>query len=181
MGMCSTPLMGCRPARSGDPARHVAEWLVERCEADDVPPCADNVPPCAERKPASPDKLVSLVDRLGVDRHVMVLVKRYLIRYLEARSVGPRSVRRLFIGALVLAIKFEEDGAESNRRLAARVGLGLSELNAVERHVLRTIGFRLVVAPDLALADWAADPDMTESLRRHYRQTGRAVSRASAG
>jgi hypothetical protein len=77
----------------------------------------------------------------------LVYIDRILQRHPEFQ-VTPLNVHRLFITAIVVATKFQDDKYFSNAYYSRVGGVHVKELNMLEVRFLKLVGFNLCVNPD---------------------------------
>jgi hypothetical protein len=86
--------------------------------------------------------------RCSTESYVAAVV--YIDRLVERQKfvVSERNVHRLFLTAVVLAAKFQDDYFCDNRYYSMVGGIALPELNLLERRMVKMLGYRLQVTPE---------------------------------
>lgn len=103
-----------------------------------------------------PISVADYLDRMLTYMHCSTecfVVASVLITRLEECSqdpslITPASVHRLLLASVVVAAKMQDDLYMSNTHYAAVGGVSLAEMNALERCLVSSLGFDLLVTPE---------------------------------
>lgn len=97
------------------------------------------------------DYLARIVQYAPINDEILVVAVIYVDRMAtqcQAPILNPFNVHRLFLASLLVAIKFYSDTFYSNSYFASVGGIPTGELNALERLLLKTLNFELVVSSE---------------------------------
>jgi len=151
----------------------------------------------------------SVVPNISVDRYLqrlksvfdcsdevfilaVILVDRLLEKEgLQPEKVTMRKVHRLFLGSLVVTVKYNQDLVYGNSHYARAGGMHVKEVNRLERFILRGLDYDLHVHPEqyyhyertlrvLRLQPASTAPQALSSPKAGYAKAGCASAVASA-
>eukprot|EP01136_Pigoraptor_vietnamica_P026210 Opistho-1_new@81024 len=100
--------------------------------------------------PAFKPFMVELIRRVRCTPTALIMALIYLERL--STAIGPTKAdncaNRLFLTAIILAVKYVSDDVYKNRDFAHMTGVEISKINAMEREFLRFVDYRLYVSDD---------------------------------
>lgn len=152
--------------RSDLPAPGAVELSVVSCVAKALVLAIENPKPSAIEQTAPGIFDSSVVPNISVDRYLqrlksvfdcsdevfilaVILVDRLLEKEgLQPEKVTMRNVHRLFLGSLVVTVKYNQDLVYGNSHYARAGGMHVKEVNRLERFILRGLDYDLHVHPE---------------------------------